>query len=175
MDVIDYNGEGQWSRQAILARYSKYAAHAGIVERDLSPMEHSERGRHWVYPVMLEVIEGIKADDPACVRIGLEFIEEDARFPFGKMLKSNTARALRRATLSEDQKRRVRRRVFGMLRAGQVPREYREYAKLVKEIGFDPDEVPDVDSCNAYVMRFRTYFDRATRVGDPPPGNRSRQ
>ena len=36
MDVIDYNGEGRWSRAEILARYFQYAAEMGIVPRDLS-------------------------------------------------------------------------------------------------------------------------------------------
>ena len=100
MELIDYNGEGRWSREAILDRYARYAAEMGIVPRDLSPMEHTEGDRHWVYSVMEEVIDGIEAGDPACVRLGIEFIEEDAKFVFGKILKSNAARALRRASLS---------------------------------------------------------------------------
>jgi hypothetical protein len=164
MDVIDYNCEGCWSRAEILARYARYAAEMGIVARDLSPMEHSEEGRQRVYPVMEKVIEGIKACDPACVRLGIEFIEEDRKFPFGKTLKSNAARALRRASLWE-QKQRIRRRVFGLLRAGHIPHEYREYAKLVRTIGFDASDVPDVDASNPYVARFRAYFEMAARSG----------
>jgi hypothetical protein len=166
MEVTDYNGDGRWSRSEILARYARYAAEMGFVPRDLSPMEHSEGGRRWVYPVMMKVIEGIADGDPACVQLGVEFIEEDAKFPFGKTLKSNTARALRRASLSDEQKERVRRRVFGLLRAGHVPREFREYAKLVRKIGFDPNEVPEVDESNPYAARFRCYFEAAARAGN---------
>jgi hypothetical protein len=166
MDVTDYNGEGRWSRAEILERYARYAEGMGIVRRNLSPMEHSERGRRWVYPVMMKVIDGIKDDDPACVRLGIEFIEEDSKFPFGKTLKSNTARALRRASLSEEQKERVRRRVFGLLRAGHIPHEYREYAKLVRKIGFEAREVPDVDESNPYAARFRAYFEQAARASN---------
>jgi hypothetical protein len=162
MSVIDYNGEGRWSRREILARYQRLAAEIGIEPRDLSPLEYSDgRGRHWVYPVMNKVIEGIEAGDPACVRLGIEFIEEDAKFPFGKILKSNTARALRRASLSEEQKERIRRRVFGMLRSANVPREFREYAKLVRKIGFDLGELGDVPEENQYVAKFRSYFETA--------------
>jgi hypothetical protein len=166
MDVTDYNGEGRWSRAEILARYARYVTETGIAPRDLSPMEHSERGRHWVYPVMHKVIEGIEAGDEACVLLGIDFIEEDAKFPFGKILKSNTARALRRAPLSDVQKRRIRLRVFGLLGAGHVPHEYREYAKLVRKIGFDVSEVPDVAAPNPYAARFRSYFEMAARVGN---------
>jgi hypothetical protein len=166
MVVIDYNGEGPWSREQITERYARHADELGIVRRhDLSPTEHSERGRHWVYPVMQKVIDGIKAGDPACVRLGIEFIEEDGHLPFGRTLKSNAARALRRATLSDEQKERIRRRVFAMLRAGHVPREFGDYAKLVRHIGFDRREVPDVDSSKPHAVRHRSYFISKTLEG----------
>jgi hypothetical protein len=165
MDVTDYNSDGRWSCAEILARYVRYAAELGIVPRDLSPMEHSERGRHWVYPVMEKVIAGIEADDSACVRLGIEFIEEDAKFTFGKILKSNTARALRRASLSDEQRERIRRRVFGMLRAGHVPHEFREYAKLLKKIGFAAAELGEVPGTSPRVSRFRSYLQAAARPG----------
>ena len=165
MDVIDYNGQGRWSREAILDRYSRYAAEMGVVPRDLSPMEHTEQGRHWVYPVMHKVIEGIESGDPACVRLGIEFIEEDEKFPFGKILKSNTARALRRAPLSDEQRERIRRRVLGMLRAGHVPHEFREYARLVKTIGFEAVQLGEVPGTSERVSRFRSYLLAAARQG----------
>src|ERR1700759_329891 len=105
MEVIDYNGTGRWSREALLERYAEYARRFGVSSpRNLNPVEHEERGRRWVYPVMQRVIAGIESDDPACVEIGVEFIEENASFTFGMRLKYNTARALRRATLNEGQR-----------------------------------------------------------------------
>jgi hypothetical protein len=166
MDVIDFNGEGRWSRAELLARYARYAAEAGIAPRDLSPMEHSEGDQHWVYPVMMKVIKGIDAGDAACVRLGIEFIEEDGKFVFGKILKSNAARALRRATLSDEQRERIRRRVFGMLRAGHVPHEFQEYAKLVKKIGFEAAELEEVPGKSERVSRFRSYLAAAARPGN---------
>lgn len=163
MEVSDYNGEGSWTRAEILARYARYAKEMGTVPRDLSPSEHSIPGRVWVYPVMFEVIDGILAGDAACIRLGVEFIEENAKFPFGKMLKSNTARALRRACLSEQQKQRIRRRVFGLLQAGHIPHEFRDYAKLVRSIGFSAEELPQVDTSNLYAARFDLYFKRVLR------------
>jgi hypothetical protein len=165
LDVIDYNGVGRWSREAIQRRYAQYVGELRCAARELSPLEHSHGGRHWVYPVMQSVISGIEAGDPACVRIGIEFIQEDAKFPFGKILKSNTARALRRAELSGAQKAQVRRRVFSMLRAGHVPREFREYARLVRKIGFDPKDVPESAHSNVYVERFIAYFRAAAKSG----------
>jgi hypothetical protein len=53
-----------------------------------NPGEPEEGQGRWVYPVM----EGIERGDKASVAVGIDFIEEDAHFPFGKTLKSNTAR-----------------------------------------------------------------------------------
>lgn len=167
IQIIDYNGAGRWSRDEILGRYSAYAREMEIEPRDISPREHTEKGRHWIYPVMNRVIDGIAAGDPACIRLGIEFIEEDAKFTFGKRLKASTARALRRTSLTEEQKDRIRRRVFAMLQTGIIPHEYREYAKLVRKIGFKLSEVPDVDPANFYASRFRRYFQQAANEDRP--------
>ena len=165
MDVINYNAAGCWSRESILQRYSRYAAELGVVPRDLSPTEHTEQTRHWVYPVMEKVIEGIESGDPACVQLGIDFIEEDAKFTFGKILKSNTARALRRAPLSHEQRERIRRRVLGMLRAGHVPHEFREYARLLRKIGFQAADLGEVPGTSERVSRFRRYLQAAAGCG----------
>lgn len=161
--IIDYNGVGRWSRDEMLRRYAAYAEEMKVQPRDISPYESCEKERKWIYPVMRRVIEGIAAGDPACIRLGIEFIEEDAKFTFGKILKAATARALRRASLSEDQKERIRRRVFGMLCDGIIPHEYREYAKLVRKIGFKLSEVPKVAPANFYAARFRHYFEQVAK------------
>lgn len=136
MQIIDYNGEGIWTREAILARYEAYAQRLGMVDRtDLAPVTHTRGTRHWVYPVMDKVIGGIEQGDGACVELGIDFIEEDQQFTFGMVLKSNTARALRRTFLSEAQKERARRRIVSMLIEGKTYREFRQYYKLLRDIG----------------------------------------
>src|SRR6476469_4866930 len=111
MEIIDYNGEGSWSADEILRRYESYARKYGIrTLRDLRPIVHETEGKRWVYPVMDRVIEGIEAGDTACVEIGVEFIEQSDSFAFGRVLKSNTARALRRGHLTSEQQERIRKR-----------------------------------------------------------------
>jgi len=101
MTVIDYNGTGKWSRNAVKERYAGHArrfhvkAHAALI-----PYESEHEGTRRIYPIMDCVIEAIAANDAAAVEIGVEFIEDDQKFPFGKILKSNTPGALRRANLS---------------------------------------------------------------------------
>jgi hypothetical protein len=167
--VIDYNGTGRWTLDAIRERYAEHALRFDVREPTvLTPREHSEGGTRWIYPVMEQVIAGISGGDPACVELGVEFIEGDQRFPFGKRLKSNTARALRRASLEAGQVERVRNRVIGMLVAGQVPHEFREFARLLRKIGVGErwESVRQrLDRSNPYVMRFYDYLNAGSEHG----------
>jgi hypothetical protein len=136
--------------------------------RVLMPVQHKEGDRIWIHPIMDEVIRGIEAGDPACMTIGVEFVEEDDFFVFGAILKSNTARALRRTQLPEGLKARLRQRIVSMLLAGMVPREFREYWKLLRDIGEAEDwsrldaEIP---RDNPYEMR---YYDRLRPTAGMP-------
>lgn len=160
--VRDYDGTGRWSRESIVQRYNEYARQYGVkLPPDLKPEETTNGTTHWVYPVMFEVIKAIEAGDPAAIQIGVEFIEEDLTFMFGKGLKSGTARALRRAALSPEQAERVRKRVIQMLLAGHVPHEYQDYAKLLRKVGVGAwwsGVEEQIDRSNPYVMRFYRYF-----------------
>jgi hypothetical protein len=131
-----------------------------------TPREHVEGGVRWVYPIMESVILGIERGDKACIELGLEFIEEDGKFPFGKVLKSNTARALRRATLTQEQVERVRERIAKLFLAGQIPHEFREYAKLLRHVGLGkwwPAIKQHSVLTNPYVKRYYEYF-RAVQI-----------
>lgn len=162
MTLRDYNGTGAWSAIAIRERYAELCAHMGVVSPvDLTPLEASRGEHRWIYPVMDKVIEGIEAGDVACAALGVEFLEEDRKFPFGANLKYRTARALRRASLPPSLETRLKRRIVAMLAAGNVPREYREYARLLRRIGFDDwwarieEKAP---RNNRYAMRYYRYF-----------------
>ena len=160
--IRDYNGDGKWSAANIQQGYLEVAERVDIDSpRDRSPAMHEEQNRRWIYPVMEGVIKGIETGDSACTHIGVEFIEEDQGFAFGAMLKSNTARALRRAKLTEDQIDRIRNRVAGMLVKGDVPHEYKEYAKLLRRLGVAAvwDSLEDrVNLDRPRVRRFYNYF-----------------
>jgi hypothetical protein len=99
----------------------------------------------------------------ACVELGVEFIQEDQLSPFGKTLKSKTARALRHAELTEGQRDRVRKRVIEMLVAGHIPREYKEYARLVRKFGVGSwlaKAESNLDLTKPYIRRYYDYFRR---------------
>ena len=162
MTIRDYNGTGKWSRDSITERYKRYAQKAKIASpKSLMPIEHTEGTVHWVYPVMDAVIEAIKAGDTAAIEIGIEFIEENQSFPFGRTLKSQTARALKRAPLSSEQVERIRDRVIQMLLDSYVPREYSDYAKLLRKVGVGDKWLNiegRINRDDPSVMRYYQYF-----------------
>lgn len=163
MKVIDYNGEGFWSVDEVLKRYAEYTRRFGITQpTELTPLVHSTGESKWIYPVMDRVIEGIEAGDLACAELGVEFIETNDSFAFGRILKSNVARALRRTTLTEVQKERIRRRVVEMLEAGYLPREFRQYAKLARKLGLR-EWLPRIKQLaepgDPWIQRYCAYFE----------------
>ena len=158
MEVIDLNGEGEWSHVRVRERYAAYCAALGIIgERDFQPTEHNEEDKKWIHPILSKVIEGIVAADAACIAIGIDLIEEDQFLPGGRIFKSNTARALRRTVLNTAQQARLRKRIVYMLIAGIIPREFREYSKLLRTIGV-AEYWPELHACvpreNPFAMRF---------------------
>jgi len=164
MKVIDYNGTGFWSVDEVLKRYTEYAHVFGISQpRELTPLSSSTGDCQWIYPVMDRVIEGIEAGDLGCAELGIEFIETNDSFAFGKIIKSNVARALRRTTITEEQKERIRRRVIEMLEAGYLPREFVQYAKLARKLGLR-EFLPRIRqlaqlSSDTWVQRYCEYFE----------------
>ena len=173
MEVRDYNGNGFWSAESVVERYRTYALRFGTAaDENLAPKRHAEGEVIRVYPIMGEIIAGIERGDKACIAIGIEFVEEDQRFPFGRILKSNTARALRRAELSPEQVERLRKRIVGMLLAGSCRREFREYSKLLRRIGVGswwPIIEQQIDREKPYVMRYYSYLRENSDGGSNPP------
>jgi hypothetical protein len=164
VEIRDYNGTGDWTVEAVTQRYEAHSKrHGRATLRDLRPHDHREGDVRWVYPIMDAVADGIKAGDPACVDLGVEFIESAQKQPFGRILRARVARSLRQTSLTSEHVTRLRVRILAMLVASQVPREYREYAKLLRRIGLGdgwPDARSRVDEANPYVMRYVNYFDR---------------
>jgi hypothetical protein len=192
-EVRDYNGVGDWSVAAIQTRYRYLAKKLRLSPRTLQPREHAKGDTRWIYPLMEEVVAGIKEGDGACVELGVQFIESGPPQPFGRALHSNTARALRRAALNADQVLRLRSRILGMLSRSQVPREYGDYAKLLRSIGLGEDWLRTraiVDEGHPHVMEHVRYFeavlsrhpavqqglgrDNARRCGPSPSSRASR-
>ena len=164
METIDFNPIGHWSADAVHQRYLRNCERHGQRHiRELKCQEHVEGTVRWVYPILDSVVDGIKAADPACIDLGVEFIESGHKQPYGRILHARVARALRQAPLTRGHIARLRARILTMLLAGQVPHEYHEYAKLLRRIGLGEAWASTrqrVDETNRYVMRYVQYFER---------------
>jgi len=163
MKVHDYNGLGEWSREAVERRYREHARRLKLTPRGLDVEKRESNDTQWIFPIMDKVICGIKAGDAACIELGIEFVESGHRQPFGRILHANTARALRQTSLSREQTTRLRVRILDMLRSGHVPHEYHEYARLLRKIGLGNDWAAtrqSLDQSNPYVMRYVRYYER---------------
>jgi hypothetical protein len=168
----DADGIGIWSRAEIGRRYRAYCRQFRCNPRniDFELVGTYYRDRLWIMPVIRQIVEGVEKGDPASIEIGVELIEEDAKFAFGKIMKASAANALRRAaaSLSEAQKNRIRVRVVGLLAKGIVPHEMRQYARLVKRIGSGPQSATLAElhrhltaigpAANPYALRFAHYL-----------------
>jgi hypothetical protein len=136
LTVLDYNRDEEWAPEAVAQRYAQYCDDFGWVRQSaLVAEDFTDAGVKRIWPIMTPVNIGIKKDDPACTEIGIDFICDSRSFPFGMTLKSNTARALRKATLTERQQDRIRERVATMLLDGYLPQEYKFYARLLRRTG----------------------------------------
>lgn len=169
MTVRDYNGQDEWSAEALMRRYRQLVLELGVtVPRDLSPSTHQSGTDIWIYPVMDKVIPGIEAGDPACAQIGVEFVEQDQGFVFGAILKSNTARALRRFRgLTEAQVERLRHRIVALYETGVVPREFRQYLRLLRRIGVGPHgpRLAAAAPKNRFAKRAQAYLSNHLGIG----------
>ena len=164
IEIRDYNGKGRWSRESIERRFESYSKTLGTTINNLEAQIHEENSIRWIYPMVNSVVVGIEKHDPACIELGVELIEDSDSMPFGMILKSNVARALRRVRdhLTEEQQSRIRTRVGDMLIARYMPREFIQYVKLARKIGFS-EEISrvrsDADLKDGWVQH---YLDRLT-------------
>lgn len=79
----------------------------------------------------------IRNGNPAAVCVAFRVIAEDPRLPFGKLIKSGFARALKQRVdmLSEMQRRGLIEKTFELLGLEFCPRETEDYCKLIKKFG----------------------------------------
>lgn len=161
-EIRDYNGIGRWSRESIESRFKSHSKSLGTTIERLEPQTAEEGSVKWVYPLMDAVVDGIEKRDPACIELGLELIEDSASMPFGMIIKSNAARALRRSAdlLTEGQCNRIRKRVADMLISEYMPREFLQYVKLAKRIGFEREIHLVESNANLENRWVRHYLDQ---------------
>lgn len=132
----DYNGPAEWSLPNVLARYRAIASGMGIEPKLIEPRIHKEGDTTWIYPVMDGVIEAAKLGDVPALELCLQLIEKDTSMPFGMILKSQAARALRKnaSLITRTQSLRIDDRIADMEARHYRPREFNEYIRIQKKL-----------------------------------------
>jgi hypothetical protein len=85
------------------------------------------------------IVAAIKNGDADSIDIACLLIVKDPNLPFGKLIKSNMARAMRRHVdkMSASQRSAIVRKTAELLRMEFCPREAEDYCKLVRKFGVE--------------------------------------
>jgi len=113
---------------------------AALLEVDLSRYDIETGTDHpgiRLDSAMTEVARAIREGDRSAIILGYRVVMADPHLPFGKILKSNLARALKHhiELLSEDEKLELAGKTAGLLSLPFCPREVEDYCRLVKTMG----------------------------------------
>lgn len=78
----------------------------------------------------------IKAGDEAAVELAIDFLKEDPPMPFGRTIKSQISRSLKRVAteLTESQVAFLRSHAERLLQLPHPPREADEFVKLLRKV-----------------------------------------
>lgn len=128
------DGSDKWRFDEVEARYRDLCRQHRIEHVELA-VQGFYLDRGWTAGILRTLTERIKQGDLAAADIGIEMMEEDRGLAFGSIIKSNLPRALSKCALSEAQQDRIRRRVADMLLRKFMPKEFRQYAWLLRRLG----------------------------------------
>jgi hypothetical protein len=113
---------------------------AYVLKADFSQYDTDKRTEHAgvrLGSAVSKVAQSIKQGDRSAVVLGYSLLMKDPHLPFGKILKSNLARALKRHTelLTKQEKVGLAGKTATLLSLQYCPREVEDYCRLVKKMG----------------------------------------
>jgi hypothetical protein len=104
--------------------------------RGYFPQQAQDHPGIWVSQLFERVRSAIGAGDKVAVSIACDLMDQDPQLPFGKLVKSDLSRALRKHPefLLEAERRQVVNATVKLLALEFAPRELEDYAKLVAKL-----------------------------------------
>ena len=116
----------------------------------------------YISGVAVNLVESIKNGDSSAIEIGCQIIVYDPGLSFGKLIKSNIARALKKQVLSIDSEhaQHICTLTSRLLSMEYCPRELEDYCKLVKRLGKDmaKNTIENSNAIDAKSMRLVSYL-----------------
>ena len=126
----------RWSYESVIAEHRRLGGTfdiAGTPRQTVFPNGIVER-RLWY-----NLADGARAGDAACVELAVRFIEEHFIVSYSGYARARLARALKRAALSPEQKRRLSTRFLALLKRGERCHEFESYLALWPVVINDAD------------------------------------
>lgn len=113
---------------------------AAMLKADLSRYDietHTDHAGIRLGRAMTGVAQAIRAGDRSALILGYLVVMADPHLPFGKIIKSNLARALKHHVelLTEEEKLTLADKTSRLLSLPFCPREVEDYCRLVKKMG----------------------------------------
>ena len=109
--------------------------------RGYLPSDGHENPAIWVSQTFGIMKSAVASGDTQAISLACELIEQDPKLPFGKLVKSDLARALKKQIVKviASERRQVLTATAKLLNQEYAPRELEDYCKLVKK--FPREEV----------------------------------
>ncbi len=103
--------------------------------RGYRPPDEHEHPAIWVGQMFGRVKAAVAAGDTQAISLACELIERDPMLPFGKLIKSNLARALKKqlASITASERGQVLCATAKLLNQEYAPRELEDYCKLIRK------------------------------------------
>ena len=103
--------------------------------REYVPENAIDHPAVWVSQCFAALAAAVASGDARAISIACDLIELDPKLPFGKLIKSDLARALKKqaSRLIADERRKVLAATQKLLSLPFTPRELEDYGKLVKK------------------------------------------
>jgi len=104
--------------------------------REYVPSNPNTHPALWVSELFASVKRAVACGDRQAMSLACEFIHRDPKLPFGKLIKSDLARELRRhsGALVESERKQLVAATVRLLALPYAPRELEDYAKLLRKL-----------------------------------------
>ena len=117
----------------------------------------------WTNQIFDSILEEIKKGNQDAMKLGCQLIIDDPnKIPFGKIIKSNIGRALKAKAnlIPENERQKIIKKVFSLIKAGIVPQEVKVYCKLIDKFGIEKyfEETEEINPANQYVQALKDYL-----------------
>jgi len=130
--------------------------------RRFLPADGHENPAIWVGQTFGLVKSAVASGDTQAISLACELIEQDPKLPFGKLVKSDLARALKKqvSRVIASERRQVIAATAKLLNQDYAPRELEDYCKLIKK--FPREEITlalaDISPKNAKSVQLLSYL-----------------